>query len=175
MEEYQQGDPAIEQALDPTEQIEPLESEDINERKEDEQFLSEEGLNSDNNSGIIGYSEPKPIGGLYALFQDVLDRASTTKVSNLDKTELGNLDITVRDAMKIGLIAKTFHHPSFANFFFNQAEITTSSSMAKKGWFTELFVTSKKFAQRDTSQSLNLPQQSNKKWSLFGKNQQPVT
>lgn len=141
---------------------------DQSEIKEDEQFLQQEGNDL---SGGIGYSEPKPIGGLYALFQEVLTQPNSTKVANLDKSELGNLDLTVRDSMKIALIGQTFKHPTFAQFFMNQAEITAASSMAKKGWFTELFVTSKKFAQRDTSSSVNLPQpQQQKKWSLFGKN-----
>lgn len=120
----------------------------------------------------MGYSEPKPLGGLYALFEDVLSRLDTTKVSNLDKEELGDLGITVRDCNRIALIADTFKHPGFAKFFKDQARIVQDTSMSKQGWFTELFVTSKKFASRETASIANLPQ--NKKWKinkLFGKNQ----
>lgn len=134
--------------------------------KEDEQFFQQDPAYD----GTIGYSEPKPIGGVYALFQEVLGTKDTTKVSNLDKVEIGDIGITVRDALKINLIARTFKHPRFGEFFMSQAGIISDSAMSKKGWFTELFVTSKKFAQRDTSSSLNLPQQQ-KKWTLFGKNQ----
>jgi len=140
------------------------------ENKEDEQFLNQDLPMAD--QGMIGYSEPKPLGGLYALFQEVLNQPNSTKVANLGPVELGNLDISVRDSMKIAAIAQTFHHPGFAQFFINQGEIINASSMSKKGWFTELFVTSKKFAQRDSSSSVNLPQQqSGKKWSIFSKNQ----
>ena len=141
------------------------------EQKEDEQFINQEVPQGD--TGVISYSEPKPIGGIYALFQEVLGMPKTTKVANLSKFELGNLDLTVRDSMRIAMIAETFHHPGFAKFFSDQAEIITASSMSKNGWFPELFVTSKKFAQRDTSSSINLPQQQ-KKWSLFSKNQLPT-
>lgn len=159
MEEYQQID--VEQA-----------QEDQQEYKEDEQFLTSNQTADDGYSGITGYSEPKPLGGLYALFQDVMNQPSSIKVSNLDKGELGDLGITVRESMRIALLANTFRHPIFARYFFNQGLITTDSAMSKKGWFTELFVTSKKFAQRDTSSSVNLPQQQ-KKWSLFSNNQPP--
>ena len=143
--------------------------EDQQEYKEDEQFLAASNQDDASYAGMTGYSEPKPLGGLYALFQEVLTQPSSVKVSNLDKGELGGLGITVRESMRIALLANTFHHPKFANYFFNQGLITTDSAMSKKGWFTELFVTSKKFAQRDTSSSVNLPQQQ-KKWSLFGGN-----
>ena len=142
--------------------------EDFVEQKEDEQFLNQDAAYD---PGIMSYSEPKSVGGVYALFQDVLTQPNSTKVSNLDKTEIGDLGISVRECMRIGLIGDTFRHPYFAQFFRNQAEITTASAMSKKGWFTELFVTSKKFAQRDTSSSVNLPQQTKKPWSLFGKGQ----
>jgi hypothetical protein len=157
MEDYQEI--SEQQAIDPSVQ-------EASELKEDEQFLNQDVQDS----GIVSYSEPKQIGGVYALFQEVLTQPRTTKVANLDKHELGNLDLTVRDSMKIALIADTFHHPTFSKFFADQAEIISASSMAKKGWFTELFVTSKKFAQRDSSSSVNLPQQQ-KKWSLFSNNQ----
>ncbi len=41
--------------------------------------------------------------------------------------------------------------------------------MSRKGWFAELFVTSKKYASRDSSSSiLNLPQSQKKnKWKIF--------
>jgi hypothetical protein len=43
--------------------------------------------------------------------------------------------------------------------------------MSRKGWFTELTVTSKKFASRDSSSSIpNLPQfQKKNTWKLFSK------
>jgi len=75
------------------------------------------------------------------------------------------------------LIASTFKHPGVSTFFLNQSRIITDTAMSKKGWFTELFVTSKKYASRDSSSSvLNLPPQSQTKkdkWKIFsGKNQE---
>jgi len=146
---------------------------------EDEAFQDEYGedLEDDSfagtNSDLVGYSEPQPVGGIYGLFDNVLNRPSSIKVSNINpKTELGDVGITIREAMKIGVLAETFKHPIFAHFFYQLAGITTDSAMSKDGWFTELFVTSKKYSQKASQASINnLPQNNNKKWKMFNKNQ----
>ncbi len=116
----------------------------------------------------LGGSEPKPLGGIYQLFDTVLNKPRSTKVSNLNKDELGDLGISVRDNMRIALLARSFGHPKFANFFLNQAGIVTDSSMSKEGWFTELFITSKRYASRESASSIKtLPQTSKGKWKMF--------
>ena len=91
---------------------------------------------------------------MYALFNKVLTLPKTLRVANVDKHELGDLGISIRECMRVSLIGNTFGHPKFANFFSNQAEITTESSMAKRGWFAELFVTAKRFNARGDSSTL---------------------
>jgi len=114
--------------------------------------------------------EPKPLGGIYSLFNTVLNKPDSTKVSNLNKTELGELGISVREGMRIALLARTFHHPIFARFFEKQAGIISDSSMSKEGWFTELFVTSKKYASRASSSDVSsLPHFDKGKWRMFSK------
>jgi hypothetical protein len=140
----------------------------LEENKEDQQFFGDSPIGQ---ADLTGYSEPKPVGGLYALFQDILDKKDSTKVSNIDpKTELGDLGISIRDCKRVALIGNTFHHPKFAAFFNNQALIVSDTAMSKKGWFQELFISSKKFAEKSSSQNLNLPQpqQTKKKFSIFG-------
>jgi hypothetical protein len=57
----------------------------------------------------------------------------SSKVGNLDpKTELGMLDISVRDGQRIGLIADTLGHPGFGRFFDRQSEIILATSASKK-------------------------------------------
>lgn len=121
---------------------------------------------------MAGFSEPHQIGGLYALFEEVLNRKNSIKVSNVNKWELGDLGISVRECMRIHLIANTFHHPIFAHFFLNQGIITTDSAMSKEGWFPELFITSKKYAQKSSSSHIGIPQQQNKGWKMFSKPQE---
>ena len=119
--------------------------------------------------------EPKPLGGIYQLFDTVLRIPASTKVSNLNKIELGDLGISVRESMRIALLARTFHHPIFAKFFMQQAGIISDSAMSKEGWFTELFVTSKRYATRTSSSDVNaLPQFSKGKWKMFSKKNKPT-
>ena len=121
----------------------------------------------------LGGSEPKPLGGIYALFDSVQNKPRSTKVSNLNKDELGDLGISVRDNMRIALLAKSFGHPRFANFFLNQAGIVSDSAMSKEGWFVELFVTSKRYASRESSSSVKtLPQINKSKWKMFSAKRQ---
>jgi len=124
----------------------------------------------------FGGSEPAPLGGIYGLFKETLNRKDSTKVSNLTNEELGTWNLSLRDCKRIALIARTFKHEGVAKFFEKQSRIITDTAMSRKGWFAELFVTSKRYASRSSSSSIpNLPQsQSKNKWKIFSsKEQQP--
>lgn len=132
---------------------------------EDTQDLQKELL-EEQLEQMEGYPSPKKPDNLFTLFRTVLKTPDSSKVANLDKRELGDLNISVRDCQRIALLAETMRHEKFAEFFMGQGEIVLSTSASKKGWFTELFVTSKKFAAKQVG---NLPQQQpKKKWSLYG-------
>ena len=112
------------------------------------------------------YPVVKPESNLYNLFWKVFKVQDSTKVANLKKDEIGNLGVTVRDAQKLALLGHLFHHKKFGDFFYGMAEITNSTSMARDGWFTELFVSQKKFATR-ARRSSSVQQQGWK--GIFGK------
>lgn len=133
----------------------------------EEDYFEGEGDDWESEAGS-GADEPV-LGGLYGLFKDVLKKPDTTRVSNLTNEELGVLPISVRGAQWIALIARTFRHNGVANFFDQQANLITTSAMARKGWFSELFITSRRFSSRDSSSSIqNLPQFNKKsKWRVF--------
>jgi hypothetical protein len=127
----------------------------------------------DNDEQYLGYSEGKPKEGLYALFDKVLNLPKSTKVGNVDKLELGSLGISIRESLRVALIGRTFGHPIFAEFFANQSNIITDTSMAKRGWLAELFVTSKKFTEKAASAyalpaSVPTPDSSKKVAGFFG-------
>jgi len=117
----------------------------------------------------MNYPVEKKSESLFGLFKDVWRTVDSSKIGYLDKEELGDLGISVRDSQRIALLSNLLHHKKFARYFDNMGEITLATSMSKKGWFVELFVTSKKFAQK----GMNLPPQSGakkkSKWKLFGK------
>jgi len=116
--------------------------------------------------------ERKKQESLYNLFQKVWKAPDSSKVANLTNVELGRPIINVRDAQYLALLAHTFKHPKFASFFRNAGEITLATSASKKGWFTELFVSQKKFTSRSVGSgggySGGDSSGKKKKWTLFG-------
>jgi len=140
-----------------------VEPEEIEEEYDDENWEAE-----------VGGSEATPLGGLYGLFKEVAKQRDTKRVSNLTKEELGIWNLSVRDCERVALIADTFHHSGVAEFFRRQSRIVTDTAMSKNGWFTELFITSKRFASRGSTVS-NLPQSKKSKWRIFSdKGGQPI-
>lgn len=114
------------------------------------------------------YPAAKRDNNLFTLFKDVWRTNDSSKVSNLDKVEIGGVDISVRDCQEIALFCEAMHHGRLAKYYAEKGEITLATAMSKKGWFVELFVTSKKFAHKGTMQ--NLVNQGQKQgWRLFGK------
>lgn len=92
------------------------------------------------------YSKPDD---LYSLFWKTIQIEDSSKVANLDKQELGMLDMSVRDCQRIAQVARTLNHIGFANWMDSQAQIILRTSASKKGWLTELFVTAKRFASKE--------------------------
>lgn len=117
-------------------------------------------------------SQKKP-ESLFNLFGKVWKAKDSSKVANLDKIELGNPNISVRDAQYLSLLATAFKHPRFGEFFRLQGELTLATSASKKGWFTELFVSQKKLTTRHASLGASGNVQ-NKRWKIFGGNNQPT-
>lgn len=182
-EEPEESTKALEQPTEETEQ--PTEEspeeyeEDYPEGEYPEDYGEEypEESEDDDWEAEAGGSEPVSPGGIYSLFKSVARQKDTKRVSNLTKEELGIWNLSVRDCERIALIADVFHHPTVSDFFKKQSRIVTDTAMSKDGWFTNLFVTSKKFASRESSSSLqNLPQFKKKsKWRIFSnKENQPV-
>jgi hypothetical protein len=108
---------------------------------------------------------------VFSLFKRVWRAPDSSKVANLSGQELGMLPMSVRDNQYLALLGTTFNHNDLADFFMGRSEIILSTSMAKKGWFTELFVSQKKFNTKSSSQNINLPE-SKPKWSLYNKSKQ---
>lgn len=107
------------------------------------------------------------LGGIYGLFKDVLHEPDSVRTSNLDKDDLE----LIRGRAEVALISDTFHHPGVGDFFKRLNDITQNTSMSRGGWFSELFISSRKHASRDSSSSIsNLPQNQKpkkQKWRVF--------
>lgn len=147
-----------------TDEYNEADMEEIQDQSEESQDLQEaqaEQLEA-------AYPVVKPESNLYNLFWKVFKVENSTKVANLKKEEIGTLGITVRDSQKLGMLGHLFGHETFGNFFFGMSEITNSTSMARDGWFSELFVSQKKFATRARKRS---SVQSQGWKGIFGKKQ----
>jgi len=92
------------------------------------------------------YSKPDD---LYSLFWKTIQIEDSSKVGNLDKAELGMLDMSVRDCQYIAEVAKILNHPGFSKWMNEQSQIILRTSASKEGWLTELFVTAKRFASKE--------------------------
>jgi len=113
---------------------------------------------------------PEKKDDLYSLFWKVVKTGDSSKVGNLSKEELGQLNISVRNLQRINLLGLTLGHKQFASFFLAQAEITLATSASKAGWLPELFVSQRKFTTKKKESGVPPQlQQQKKKWSLFGK------
>jgi len=89
-----------------------------------------------------------PRESIFTFFAKVLGLKDSSKVGNLDRRELGMLDLSVRNCEYLAKLGKMLHNKSYDDFFMHKAEITLATSMSKKGWLPELVVSQKKFSQR---------------------------
>jgi hypothetical protein len=101
------------------------------------------------------YPNAVPKESIFTFFMRILGIKDSSKVANLDKRELGMLDLSVRNCEYLAKLGKMLHNKSYNDFFMGKAEITLATSMSKKGWLPELVVSQKKFSQR-TVQPMNL-------------------
>ncbi len=94
---------------------------------------------------------------IFTFFRHVLGIKDSSKVANLDRRELGMLDLSVRNCEYLATLGELLHNKSFSELFMNKAEITLATSMSKKGWLPELVVSQKRFTQRNV-QPMSLQQ-----------------
>ena len=94
------------------------------------------------------YPSEEPRESIFTFFAKVLGISDSSKVANLDRRELGMLDLSVRNCEYLANLGTMLHNRSYNQFFMRKAEITLATSMSKKGWLPELVVSQKKFSQR---------------------------
>jgi hypothetical protein len=172
-----QNNPEIEAGMEPMRGMEPplspqerVEEYLDNEEISDQQERMEDQSDDAESAEWADIPQKRKQDSLYTLFNKVWKSPDSSKVANLHPSELGKQPLmTVRDAQYLSLLGVTLKHPKFAKFFKSTGEITLSTSASKKGWFTELFVSQKKFTTRAAGSFGTSPEASQKKkWSLFG-------
>lgn len=104
--------------------------------------------------------------GLYQTLWKMITRGDSTKIANLQKVELGDHGITVRDAQHLSKLGEMFYNPAYQDYFRQHGEITLATSMSRDGWLGELFISQKKTLSKSKKASNPLTPQ---KWKIFGK------
>lgn len=105
---------------------------------------------------------------LYSLFWKIIEKKDSSKVGNLEKHELGLLDMSVRDCQAIALLCDSVNYTETAKWLRRKAEITLATSSSKRGWLPELFVSAKRFSSKEKrmgvpGEGMPMPQQQEKK------------
>ena len=116
---------------------------------EDQQDLAEYQQDMVDDQQFGSYPSAVPKDSIFTFFRHVLGITDSSKVANLDRRELGMLDLSVRNCEHLGNLGSMLHNRSYSEFFMSKAEITLATSMSKKGWLPELVVSQKKFTQRN--------------------------
>lgn len=128
---------------------EPIEITDVekayNEEQQDYGEYQQEAA-EDQQFGSYGTAYAKE--SIFSFFNRILDLTDSSKVANLDRRELGMLDLSVRNCEHLANLGLLLHNKSYEDFFMKKAEITLATSMSKKGWLPELVVSQKKFSSR---------------------------
>jgi len=114
------------------------------------------------------YPQLKEKPDIYQWFWKVvrLDKPfKLAKVGNLNKAEIGEHGVSMRDSLNLAHLGQIFHHGIFGDYWATRSKIISASSMAKGGWFMELSISQKKLRERTRKKS----SQQQEKWKLFGK------
>ena len=111
-------------------------------------------------SGSTSYGSPKSPDkeSLFKFYNKLLTIKDTTRIGNLTSQEIGLGRLSVRGNKSIALYAKAEGLNGISDYFNNQANILTETSMAKKGFMSQLFFTQIKREKKDK------PKTERKKW-----------
>lgn len=90
-----------------------------------------------------GYGSPSATvkESLFKFFNKILTIKDTTRIGNLTALEIGLGRLSVRGNKSIALYAEAEGLDIVRDYFNDQANIITETSMAKKGFWPQLFVT----------------------------------
>ena len=97
-----------------------------------------------------GYGSPSAAvkESLFKFFNKILTIKDTTRIGNLTAPEIGLGRLSVRGNKSIALYAKAEGLDIVSDYFNDLSNILTESSMSKKGFWAQLFVTNIKKEQK---------------------------
>lgn len=118
---------------------------------DDEIKKLEEELKEMEEKGNLSSDSPKSKDkdNQYKFFRDILTLNDTTRVGNLQNMEMGAMKLGVRHYQEIATYAKMEGLSKVHDYLMVKSQIVTATSMSKKGFWSELFMTQIKREKKD--------------------------
>jgi len=114
-----------------------------------------------------GYPTLEEKQNIYAYFKKVIAMPFNIKTANINKDEMGMIQLPVRSLLGLSLYCKSMGMSGFSHYFKNEAQIILGSSLSFEGFLDKLAVTQKKESEIKTRR-LSQP-----KRGFFGKKKRP--
>lgn len=115
----------------------------------------------DKDSSYTSPSSPKK-DNIFKFFREILTTKDTTRIGNLKAEELGVSKLGVRHYQELANYAEVEDLDKVKEYFMNRSNIVTATSMSRKGFWSQLFVTQIKREQKEKTKE-------SEKKSWFGK------
>jgi hypothetical protein len=95
-----------------------------------------------------GYPTPPTKDSIFKFFRDILGLEDSSKAGNLESNEMGQLKLTVRHYQDLANFAKYRNLDIVNAYLKGKSEIILSTSLSRKGFLPQLFVTQIKKEQK---------------------------
>lgn len=95
-----------------------------------------------------GSPEPEKKDSIFRFFREILHTKDSKKVGNLTDTEIGGTKIGIRHYFNIANYAEVEGLNDVAKYLRDKSEIIAATSMSRKGFLAQLFVTQIKKEQK---------------------------
>jgi hypothetical protein len=119
-----------------------------------ERIMDESELTPDEMEALeeLGYGYPKPEEkqNIFSFFKRILIMKDTTRVANLTSDELGLVKVPTRTNLNISLYAKAMGLSGLAEYFKQEALVSSDTSLGKEGFLDKLAVTQKREMESKT-------------------------
>lgn len=111
----------------------------------DEEFTPEEmQLAEELAESGYGYPKEEEKQNIFSFFRRVIFMPDTSRTSNLTEDELGMVKIPVRTNLELAEYCKHQGLNGLSQFFFNEAQIISNTSLSRDGFLDKLAVTQKR-------------------------------
>jgi len=101
-----------------------------------------------------GYPTPPDKDSIFKFFREIIRAKDSSKIANVQIRELGFLPLSIRGYQSIALFAKNQTLDDVADYLGAEAEIVLATSLSKKGFLPQLFVTQIKREKKDAPKDL---------------------